>query len=82
MLEERSDLLGCHGGPYYRRLQRLGNSSLHEMLERWGLVMDPANAPLPLVICGHCWWPEVLVELAGGIQVLKVDVRGVALTCA
>jgi Icc protein len=32
-----------------------------------------------LVICGHCHWPEPLVTLAGGAQVLNVDARAVVL---
>jgi hypothetical protein len=33
----------------------------------------------PLIVCGHSWWPIPLVELASGIQVLKVDARVVVL---
>lgn len=32
-----------------------------------------------LVICGHCHWPEPLVTLRGGTQVLNVDARAVVL---
>jgi hypothetical protein len=33
----------------------------------------------PLVVRGHAHWPEPLVELASGVQVLNVDARVVVL---
>ncbi len=41
-------------------------------------ALEGARSP-PLVVCGHSWWPVPLVELAGGVQVLKVDARVVVL---
>lgn len=82
VLEGRPEVLVCHEGPDFPRLRARGNSALRELLELWAAVAEGGGAPLPLVVCGHCWWPEVMVELTGGVQVLKVDARAVVLTRA
>lgn len=77
VFKEGVDGVVCHEGP--SAPDRLGNRELREMLERRGLAIAGDQ---PLVCCGHAWWPEVMIELYGGIQVVKADARVVVLTRA
>jgi len=76
VLSEGADVLVLHEGPDAQgpdgRTLR-GSADVREALEGAGLTRPP------LVVCGHSWWPHALVELAGGVQVLKVDARVVVL---
>lgn len=82
VLDRRPDVLVCHEGPDFPLQGFKGSSELRRLFELWAEVYGRSNARLPLVVCGHCWWPEVFVQLDGGIQVLKVDARVVVLECA
>ncbi|HOK78455.1 MAG TPA: metallophosphoesterase [Verrucomicrobiota bacterium] len=81
VLARAPDVLICHEGPDFPPLSLPGNASMRELLEVWAELQQPGLV-LPLLVCGHSWWPEVMVELAGGIQVLKVDARVVVLSRA
>src|SRR5579871_1297296 len=75
-LDGRSNVLLLHEGPDAvdgsgKALR--GSADIRIALERAG----PRKPPL--VVCGHSWWPVPLVELAEGVQVLKVDGRVVVL---
>ena len=75
-LDGRSHVLLLHEGPDAvdgsgKALR--GSADIRIALERAGLRKPP------LVVCGHSWWPVPLVELAEGVQVLKVDGRVVVL---
>jgi Icc-related predicted phosphoesterase len=72
-LAENAHLLLLHEGP----------DALHEGSPLTGsadirAVLEEAESA-PLVVCGHSWWPVPLVDIAGGVQVLKVDGRVVVL---
>lgn len=69
VLAKRPHALVLHEGPDGGRPGLRGNAVVREA------VADKRA----LVICGHCHWPEPLVELAGGAQVLNVDARVVVL---
>lgn len=65
------DLLLLHEGPEGPAPGQRGSPELTALLAESGLR--------PLVVCGHTWWAEPLVELPEGPQVLKVDGRVVVL---
>mgnify|MGYP001295615127 CR=1 FL=1 len=71
VLVEGAEVLVLHEGPDGPRPEQRGNPDLRAALVGSGLR--------PLVVCGHSWWPTPLVELEGGLQVLKVDARVVVL---
>lgn len=76
LLLEEVDVLVLHEGPDAAGpdgAHLRGNPDVRGALEGAGLPRPP------LVVCGHSWWPVPLVELAGGVQVLKVDARVVVL---
>jgi hypothetical protein len=66
------DILLLHDGPDFPPQRLLGNSAIRAVLEQ--------AAPV-LVVRGHAHWPDPLVRLPNGSQVLNVDGRGVLL-CA
>jgi hypothetical protein len=69
-----ADVLLMHEGPD-AGAPLIGHPAIRatlEQLARW-------RKPMPLVVCGHSWWPVPLAELDGGVQVLKVDARVVVL---
>ena len=69
VLASRPHALVLHEGPDGGRPGLRGNPDVRA-------VVDEKKA---LVICGHCHWPEPLVTLRGGTQVLNVDARAVVL---
>jgi hypothetical protein len=75
-LAEGADVLVLHEGP--DALDDSGASLRGSIDVRETLVGAVLEDP-PLVVCGHSWWPVPLVELAGRVQVLKVDARVVVL---
>jgi hypothetical protein len=76
VLADEPDVLVLHEGPAARGPDGAGLKGSHDVRS----VLEGAGLPAPpLVVCGHTWWPVPLVELAGGVQVLKVDARVVVL---
>ena len=69
-LVEPSDVLVMHDGPDVPESRHRGSPVIRQALER----LRP-----PLVVRGHAYWKQPLVELAGGTQVLNVDGRVVVL---
>lgn len=69
VLANRPHVLVLHEGPDGGRPRLRGNPAVRAAVED----------RRALVICGHCHWPEPLVTLAGGAQVLNVDARAVVL---
>jgi hypothetical protein len=76
VLADGADVLVLHEGP--DALDSEGETLRGSADVRDALVGAGLERP-PLVVCGHSWWPLPLVELAGGVQVLKVDARVVVL---
>ncbi|MBC8352675.1 MAG: metallophosphoesterase [Planctomycetes bacterium] len=70
LLLEPLDVLVMHDGPDAPSCGFKGSSAVREVIERY----QP-----PLVVRGHSHWPDPLVELASGVQVLNVDARAVVL---
>ena len=60
-----------HHGPDADRGRLRGSPEIRQALDRSG----PR-----LVICGHVYWPEPLVDIRGGAQVLNADSRVVVVT--
>lgn len=69
VLANRPHVLVLHEGPDGEQPRLRGNANVRA-------VVDERRA---LVVCGHCHWPEPLVTLRGGAQVLNVDARAVVL---
>jgi len=69
-LEHETDILVLHDGPDAPALGHKGSAVIRELIER--------RRPR-LVVRGHDHWPQPLVELPGGVQVLNVDCRVVVL---
>jgi Icc-related predicted phosphoesterase len=73
-----ADVVVLHEGPDVPgRPSLAGSASIREHLEL--MARSDARVRRPLVVCGHSWWPEPLVELPARVQVLKVDARVVVL---
>lgn len=71
LLEQEPDILILHQGPENSVKRRKGHPLINEVLARF--------EHRPLVIFGHCRWPEVVSSLPGGAQLLNVDYRAVLL---
>jgi Icc-related predicted phosphoesterase len=71
LLERRPDVLLMHDGPDIPVKGYRGSPLVREAIEQ----CDSRT----LVVRGHAHWPEPLVELPGGTQVLNVDARVVVL---
>ncbi len=69
VLRQEPDVLILHMGPPGSHRKQRGDERVAEVI---------AKNPPPLVICGHCHWPEPLAESAG-TTVLNVDGRAVLL---
>jgi Icc-related predicted phosphoesterase len=66
LLEHQTDVLLTHDGPDAPAQGFRGSAIVRETFER----LRPS-----LVVRGHAHWPQPLVELSGGVQVLNVDAR-------
>lgn len=71
VLEQEPDILILHQGPENPVKRRKGHPLVNEVLARF--------EHQPLVIFGHCRWPEVVSSLPSGAQLLNVDYRAVML---
>lgn len=74
VLEQEPDIFILHQGPENPVKRRKGHALVNEVLARFDHQ--------PLVIFGHCRWPEVVSRLASGAQLLNVDYRAVVLAPA
>ena len=70
LLGREPDLLVLHESPGEAKRPRQGQPALLEAVGR---------GPATLVVSGHCHWPDPLLELPNGGQVLNVDSRVVVL---
>lgn len=71
LMEHHPDVLVMHDGPTAPVHGFRGSPMMRELIEQ--------SKSCPLVVRGHAHWPEPLVELDGGTQVLNVDARVVVL---
>ena len=70
ILHADTDVVLMHDGPNAPAQRYKGCDFIREVIER----RKPS-----LVVRGHCHWPEPMVELESGVQVLNVDARVVIL---
>ncbi len=70
LLVGNPDLLILHEAPEIRESGYIGSTPVRQILDR---------GPAGLVVCGHKEWPEPLVELPNGVQILNLDFRVVLL---
>ncbi len=70
LLAQKPDILILHETPLGPAADLRGNEELARRL-----LSDRET----LVVCGHCYWPRPVAELAGRVQVLNVDSRAVLL---
>jgi len=70
LLRHQTDILITHDGPNDPAQGSRGSSVIREVVER----LSPS-----LVVRGHAHWKQPFVRLSGGVQVLNIDARVVAL---
>jgi len=73
LARSKPDILILHQSPAIEEQGFLGSPAIRTALEA---------TSIPLVVCGHTRWPQPLVELPTGCQILNVDSRVVVLTRA
>ena len=73
VLAQHPDVLLLHDGPSAPARGFRGSPAVRDLIEL---------SPRPLVVRGHAHWPEPLIEIGSGIQVLNVDARVVLLRAA